>query len=434
MEIKEIGLYIHIPFCKHKCYYCDFVSYANKKKFFKKYVECVKKEIEKYARENRIMSEHGLEPKYVIKTIYIGGGTPSLIDEEYIEDILKSIRENFEITSNLEENYEAQDEEIKNCKEKKKEIGKEKNNQIIENDFEKQKNYNSQIETTIEVNPGTVTKEKLQKYLECGINRLSIGLQAVQDNLLKEIGRIHTFEDFQNVYKWAREVGFENINVDLMIGLPNQTLDDVKESTKKVMALKPEHISVYSLILEENTKLEDMVIKGKLELPDDEIERKMYWYVKKALEKHKYIHYEISNFARHGFESKHNSDCWNQNEYIGIGAAASSFMNNARYENTSDLKEYISNIETDKPSKNIQLQELLDDESKIDEYMMLSLRKISGVNISEFKRKFNQNPIIRYNKILEKLIKEELIEIDGNNIRLSSKGIDLANLVWEEFI
>lgn len=408
MEIKEIGLYIHIPFCKHKCYYCDFVSYANKKKFFKKYVECVKKEIEKYARENRIMSEHGLEPKYVIKTIYIGGGTPSLIDEEYIEDILKSIRENFEITSNLEENYEAQDEEIKNC--------------------------NSQIETTIEVNPGTVTKEKLQKYLECGINRLSIGLQAVQDNLLKEIGRIHTFEDFQNVYKWAREVGFENINVDLMIGLPNQTLDDVKESTKKVMALKPEHISVYSLILEENTKLEDMVIKGKLELPDDEIERKMYWYVKKALEKHKYIHYEISNFARPGFESKHNSDCWNQNEYIGIGAAASSFMNNARYENTSDLEEYISNIENDKPSKNIQLQELLDDESKIDEYMMLSLRKISGVNITEFKRKFNQNPIIRYNKILEKLIKEELIEIDGNNIRLSSKGIDLANLVWEEFI
>lgn len=408
MEIKEIGLYIHIPFCKNKCYYCDFVSYANKKKFFKKYVECVKKEIGKYARENRIMSEHGLEPKYVIKTIYIGGGTPSLIDEEYIEDILKSIRENFEITSNLEENYEAQDEEIKN--------------------------YNSQIETTIEVNPGTVTKEKLQKYLECGINRLSIGLQAVQDNLLKEIGRIHTFEDFQNVYKWAREVGFENINVDLMIGLPNQTLDDVKESTKKVMDLKPEHISVYSLILEENTKLEDMVIKGKLELPDDEIERKMYWYVKKALEKHKYIHYEISNFARPGFESKHNSDCWNQNEYIGIGAAASSFMNKARYENTSDLEEYISNIENDKPSKNIQLQELLDDESKIDEYMMLSLRKISGVNISEFKRKFNQNPIIRYNKILEKLIKEELIEIDGNNIRLSSKGIDLANLVWEEFI
>ncbi len=408
MEVKEIGLYIHIPFCKHKCYYCDFVSYANKKKFFKKYVECVKKEIGKYARENRIMSEHGLEPKYVIKTIYIGGGTPSLIDEEYIEDILKSIRKNFEITSNLEENYEAQDEEIKN--------------------------YNSQIETTIEVNPGTVTKEKLLKYLECGINRLSIGLQAVQDNLLKEIGRIHTFEDFQNVYKWAREVGFKNINVDLMIGLPNQTLDDVKESTKKVMALKPEHISVYSLILEENTKLEDMVIKGKLELPDDEIERKMYWYVKKALEKHKYIHYEISNFARPGFESKHNSDCWNQNEYIGIGAAASSFMNNARYENTSDLEEYISNIENDKPSKNIQLQELLDDESKIDEYMMLSLRKISGVNISEFKRKFNQNPIIRYNKILEKLIKEELIEIDGNNIRLSSKGIDLANLVWEEFI
>ena len=165
MEEKEIGLYIHMPFCKQKCYYCDFVSYANKKKFFKKYVECVKKEIEKYARENRIMSEHGLEPKYVIKTIYIGGGTPSLIDDEYIEDILKTVRENFEITSNLAEDYTTQDTEIKNCKERKKEIGKEKNNKNFENDFEKQKNYNSQIETTIEVNPGTVTKEKLQKYL-----------------------------------------------------------------------------------------------------------------------------------------------------------------------------------------------------------------------------------------------------------------------------
>ena len=390
MRRKQIGLYIHIPFCKQKCSYCDFCSYAEKQDLISKYIKCLLQEIKEVGSNNRADFENGKDDLFSVKTIYIGGGTPSLIESKYIVQTIEEIKSNFELDENTE--------------------------------------------ITIEVNPGTVTLEKLEDYNKVGINRLSIGLQSTHEHLLKEIGRIHTYLDFLDTFRFAREAGFENINVDLMIGLPNQTLDDVKESTKKVMALKPEHISVYSLILEENTKLEDFVIKGKMELPDDEIERKMYWYVKKALEKHKYIHYEISNFAKPGFESKHNSDCWNQNEYIGIGAAASSFMNNARYENTSDLEEYISNIENEKPSKNIQLQELLNDESKIDEYMMLSLRKISGVNITEFKRKFNQNPIIRYNKILEKLIKEELIEIDGNNIRLSSKGIDLANLVWEEFI
>ena len=390
MEEKEIGLYVHMPFCKQKCYYCDFVSYANKYNIVDRYIQCLKKEIIQYANENKIMSKHGLEPKYVIKTIYIGGGTPSSIDELYIINILQKIKENFQIKNDAE--------------------------------------------ITIEVNPGTVNKEKLETYREIGINRLSIGLQAVQDEILKSIGRIHTFKDFENTYKYAREVGFNNINVDLMINLPNQTLDNVKESVKAILNLKPEHISVYSLILEENTKLYEMVKSKQVALEPEEVERQMYWYVKETLEKYKYIQYEISNFAKSGFQSQHNIDCWNQEEYIGVGIAASSFIENKRYSNISNLEEYMDNIESGMPNKNLILDEVLDFESKMNEFMMLGLRTIQGVDIKKFEQKFKINPIIKYCKILEKLNHEGLIEIDANNIKLSNKGIDLANIVWEEFV
>lgn len=390
MKEKEIGLYIHIPFCRQKCYYCDFVSYANKYEIVEKYIQCLRKEIIQYAHENEIMSKNELEERYVIKTIYIGGGTPSSIDEIYIAKLLQTIKENFKIKENAE--------------------------------------------ITIELNPGTVNKEKLETYKESGINRLSIGLQAVQDDILKTIGRIHTYKDFVDIYETARKVGFSNINVDLMIDLPNQTMDNVKESVKAILNLKPEHISVYSLILEEKTKMYEMINSKIVSIATDEIERKMYWYVKETLEKHKYNQYEISNFSKAGFESRHNMDCWNQNEYIGVGASASSFMDNKRYSNTSELETYIDNIENGMPSKNLILDEILDDESKMKEFMMLGLRKIQGVSIRDFEQKFNVNPIIKYCKILDKLNHEGLIEIDANNIRLSSKGIDLANLVWEEFV
>lgn len=390
MEEKEIGLYVHMPFCKQKCYYCDFVSYANKYNIVDRYIQCLKKEIIQYANENKIMSKHGLEQKYVIKTIYIGGGTPSSIDELYIINILQKIKENFQIKNDAE--------------------------------------------ITIEVNPGTVNKEKLETYREIGINRLSIGLQAVQDEILKSIGRIHTFKDFENTYKYAREVGFNNINVDLMINLPNQTLDNVKESVKAILNLKPEHISVYSLILEEDTKLYEMVKSKQVALEPEEVERQMYWYVKETLEKYKYIQYEISNFAKSGFQSQHNIDCWNQEEYIGVGIAASSFIENKRYSNISNLEEYMDNIESGMPNKNLILDEVLDFESKMNEFMMLGLRTIQGVNIKKFEQKFKINPIIKYCKTLEKLNHEGLIEIDANNIKLSNKGIDLANVVWEEFV
>lgn len=390
MEEKEIGLYVHIPFCKSKCLYCDFVSFANNNDMIERYIECVKKEIIQYATENKTMSEHGLEPKFIVKTIYIGGGTPSYIDEDYIVQIMETIKHNFEVKEDAE--------------------------------------------ITIEVNPGTASKDKLEAYKKCGINRLSIGLQSTQNKILKNIGRIHTYEEFIITYAHAREAKFKNINVDLMINLPGQTLEDVKDSIKRIINLKPEHISVYSLIVEDNTPIKTLLDMHCLELASDEVERQMYWYVKETLEKHKYHQYEISNFAKEGHESKHNMDCWNQKEYIGVGLNASSFLDNKRYSNISALEQYITNIEQNEMNKNLILEETLNEESKMNEYMMLGLRKIAGVNIQGFKNTFNVNPIVRFCKPLEKLTKEGLVQIDENSIKLTNKGIDLANLVWEEFV
>ena len=390
MEQKEIGLYVHIPFCKRKCYYCDFISFADKENCYEKYINCLEKEIIKYGTENKTMSKHNLEPEYIIKTIYIGGGTPSVIDEIFIKRILDTIKNNF----NIEQNAEI----------------------------------------TIEVNPGTVTQKKLETYKECGINRISIGLQSTNDEILKTIGRIHTYKDFLDTYNLARDLGFNNINVDLMINLPGQTMEDVKKSIRNIIALKPEHISVYSLILEENTKLYEMVNSNELTLSSDETEREMYWYIKQKLEENKYIHYEISNFAKKGYESKHNLDCWKQKEYIGVGLGASSYMDKKRYSNTDDLQEYIFNIENNKTNLNLILEEVQSEELEMNEYIMLGLRKIEGINIKDFNEKFNQNIISKYERTFERLAHEDLIQIDDKRIKLTDKGIDLANLVWEEFV
>lgn len=370
MNKKEIGLYIHIPFCAHKCDYCDFVSFSNKEDIIDKYIN---KLLEEIKQEN-------LE-QYKIRTIYIGGGTPSFIPSKYITEVLKSI------------------------------------------------NKDEAEEITIEVNPGTVTEEKLKDYLNAGINRLSIGLQSTNNKILQEISRIHTFEQFLETYKLAKEVDFDNINIDLMIGLPNQRLEDVQKSLEEVIKLKPNHISVYSLILEPGTVLERKVTIGVLEQPSELEERKMYWLVKNTLENAGFKHYEISNFAREGFESKHNTDCWKQKEYIGVGLAAHSYMNKTRYSNTSNLQKYLENFK-----KYREIHEIQSTEDEQNEYMLLGLRKIEGVNIQEFKNKFISNPIYIYREQLDKLVKNKLIEIDTNYIKLTKKGIDLANLVWEEFV
>ena len=388
MQEKELGIYIHIPFCKQKCYYCDFVSFSNKEEYIEKYVETVKREIDSYDLSN-----------YNITTIYIGGGTPSRIPSEKIQEILEKIKQK----------------------------------------IPKNQTKWEDIEITIELNPGTVDEEKIKKYKEIGINRLSIGLQSTNNKLLKEIGRIHTFEDFKNTYNLVKKVGFENINVDLMIGLPNQTISDVKESLNEIIKLNPTHVSVYSLIVEENTKMEQLINNKELQLPDEELERQMYWYVKNTLELNGYNHYEISNFAKKGKESKHNLNCWEQKEYIGLGLAAYSYLNGIRYGNTSDIEKYI-NVRDFLNSSELEesgiriVDEVQSLEDKRKEYMLLGLRKIDGVSIQNFKEKFVENPIFLFRKELEKLVNEKLITIDGDSIKLTNKGLDLANIVWEEFV
>lgn len=382
---QELGIYIHIPFCAKKCYYCDFVSYPNMKEKQKEYVEALKKEIKSYDLQN-----------YNITTIYIGGGTPSYIESKYIVEVLEYIK------SKLNAN---------------------------ETKFEN-------MEITIEVNPGTVTKEKLLDYKKVGINRLSIGLQSTNDRLLKQIGRIHKYQDFLQTYNLARNVGFTNINIDLMLGLPNQSIKDLKESIEKVISLQPEHVSIYSLIVEEGTKLYKQIETGELQLPEEELERKMYWYTKSKLELAGYKHYEISNYAKPKRESKHNSNCWEQKQYIGIGASAHSYLDNIRYCNVSNLKEYISNmenVEADFEEKYI-VNERQNLEDRKNEFMLLGLRKIDGVSIAMFKEKYVENPIFRYRDSFKKLVNEGLVLIDGDMIKLTNKGLDLANIVWEEFI
>ena len=384
--MKELGIYIHIPFCKQKCKYCDFISYSNKEEKIKEYIKALQKEIQiklkKYQKE------------YLVDTIYLGGGTPSYIEPEKIEDIIKTVKNIIQMKEN--------------------------------------------VEITIEVNPGTVTKRKLEIYKNVGINRLSIGLQTTNHERLKQIGRIHTYEMFLETYQMAKEVGFTNINVDLMIGLPKQRLKEIETDLENILLLQPNHISIYSLIVEEGTVLEKELREGKLILPEEDLEREMYWKVKEILEKNEYEHYEISNFAKKGYQSKHNWNCWNQKEYLGFGIAAHSYMNNIRYSNIDNLQEYIEQMQYAEKIEDLkkieQIQEVQNKEEKQKEYMLLGLRKLKGISIQEFKKIFLENPIYLYLKELDKLVKEELIEVDLDSIRLSNRGLDLANLVWEEFI
>ena len=395
---REIGIYIHIPFCLKKCNYCDFISYENKLDIQEKYINNLKQEI--YSQRDIIKNSN-------VTTIYIGGGTPSIIESKYILEIIEYLK-----------------------------------NYIDRSNFEN-------IETTIEVNPGTVTEQKLKDYHDVGINRLSIGLQAVQDELLKMLGRIHNYEQFLETYNMAKKVGFKNINVDLMIGLPEQSIGDVKESIDKILELKPEHVSVYSLIVEDGTKISKLIENGVYSLPDEELERMEYSYVKNKLELVGYEHYEISNFAKEGYYSKHNLNCWKQMEYLGFGVSAHSYYENVRFSNTEDLNTYINassqdfeefnfknlynKIESDKSKLKI-IQEIQNIEDKKKEYMLLGLRTLKEVSISEFKQKFGENPIYLFRKELEKLVNEDLLRVDLDNIMLTRKGLDLANIVWEEFV
>ena len=377
--MKDMGIYVHIPFCKSKCYYCDFNSFADKEYQIDRYVQCLKKEIKIKSNLN-----------YVVRSIYIGGGTPSILPAEKIEKILQAIANSFTMDDNAE--------------------------------------------ITIEINPGTVTKRRLESYFRMGINRLSIGLQSSNDEILKKIGRIHNYEQFENIIKMAKEVGFENINADAMIGLPEQTIYDVEDTITKLIKMKLTHISVYSLIVEPETKMEKMLKSGKLKMQDEEIERYMYWFTKRLLEEHGYLHYEISNFAIPGYISKHNMDCWNQKEYLGFGVSAASYEDRVRYSNIYSLEKYMTNIEKNEAYRNKKIEEIQNEKMQMNEFVLLNLRKIRGMSLKSFNKKFNKRFFDEYKKQVIHLWEEELIQVEENNVRLSNKGLDLANLVWREFI
>jgi len=351
--------YIHIPFCKQKCLYCDFNSFDNQDNLIEEYILALEDEIKKA----------NLQELY---TTYIGGGTPSYISERYIADVLSLLPKSKEIT--------------------------------------------------IEMNPGTISENKLLAYQKAGVNRISIGLQVANDSILKLIGRIHTLNDFNEAYDLVRKVGFQNVNVDLMFGLPTQTLKSFKESVEYVISIKPEHVSSYSLILHQDIFQH---------LPSEEEEREMYHYLVKRMKDAGYVHYEISNFALPGYESKHNLTYWKQNEYEGFGAGASSFLNNKRYTNVKSIKKYITLIHEKKEVK--VLEETLTKEDKINEYIMLGLRLINGIDIQETNEKFQTDILKKYHHSFQKLKEYGLIKID-KKIALTEKGLDLANIVWEEFV
>ena len=397
--MKDIGLYIHIPFCKKKCNYCDFVSFANSEEKIEEYINCLICEIKEVAENVKFQFQQKKGDLVNVRSIYIGGGTPSYIDSKYINQILNTIRNSYDF--------------------------------VMAGLIDKQEQF---PEITIEINPGTVTEEKLKDYKYSGVNRISIGMQATQNRLLTQLGRIHSYQEFKTTYLLAREIGFNNINIDFMIGLPNQTIEDIKESLQKIKKLNPEHVSVYSLIVEENTILSKQIEEGTLKLPEENKEREMYWTVKNFLEENGYNHYEISNFAKPNRESRHNMDCWNQKEYFGFGVAAHSYVDNVRFSNITDLNSYIENYKHNEPEKNFVFHEKENYLDTMKEYLLLGFRKIKGVSKKDFENKF-QLPIESIFKLeLEELKEKGLILENEDTYYLSDKGIDFANLVFEKFV
>lgn len=377
--MKDVGIYIHIPFCQSKCYYCDFCSYPKMMGSAEKYVSYIKKEIDLY--------EKGLID-YNVSTIFIGGGTPTVIDGKFIYEIIEYIH--------------------------------------------KKTNANNINEITIEANPKTLDEEKLTIYKNAGINRISIGLQSMNDKMLKKIGRIHTVEDFINTYNLVRKHEFNNVSFDLMYNLPEQTLEDSIRTLELATQLEPEHISYYSLKVEEGTPFFYKYIDNQLILPDEDTERDMYHNGIELLEHKGYYHYEISNFAKKGYESKHNLIYWNCEPYIGLGLSAHSYFNNYRYGNTEDINLYFEQISN--MNLAITEREFIDKNMEMAEYLILGLRLIQGVNYKNFKVKFNTNIKEVYGKTIDKFINEGLLVEFNDNLRLSRLGLDLCNIIFMEIL
>ncbi|MDO4268378.1 MAG: radical SAM family heme chaperone HemW [Eubacteriales bacterium] len=401
---QELELYIHIPFCARKCAYCDFLSFAAPERAMGDYVEKLIEEI--YGQAVNFQ-------EYRVTTIFVGGGTPSILPAERMGEIFAAVFQCFDV---------AEDAEI-----------------------------------TVEANPGTLTMEKLEVYRESGVNRLSLGLQSADDRELKYLGRIHTYDDFLKSYQRARQAGFANINVDLMSALPGQDVHSWKTTLRKVMMLRPEHISAYSLIIEEGTPFYSRYGEGRRtgaqpelrtgpgllgspmslnslpELPGEDVDREMYHLTKTLLAEHGYDRYEISNYARPGFACRHNIGYWTGVEYLGLGLGASSYVFRHRYRNTDDFMEYLSLDLRQAGAAARDIQELTVNE-RMEEFMFLGLRMMRGVSGSDFLARFGQNMWNVYGDVIEKLRRQGLLEVESPMIRLTELGIDVSNTVLSGFL
>lgn len=395
--MKDLSIYIHIPFCVRKCLYCDFLSAPACNGEMRSYVNCLLREIEKqsiFYGDHRVVS------------IFLGGGTPSLLSAQETGRILERVRARFSL---------AEDAEI-----------------------------------TIECNPGTATAEKLKNYITYGINRLSIGLQSTDDGELERIGRIHNYRDFLETYELAREEGFRNINIDLMAALPGQRLASYRKTLERVIALSPEHISAYSLILEEGTPL--YVNRGLYTFPDEDEEREMYELTEKVLGEARFHRYEISNYAQAGYECRHNKVYWRRGDYVGFGLGASSMVGNVRWKNPDTHADYAAYVEKMEPLDKSRAMHIaqtraewmsaagarevqpLTLQEQMEEFMFLGLRLTEGVDLEEFRRCFGKTADEIYGKQMRDFVAQGLLEREGQRLRLTPRGIDVSNVVFASFL
>ena len=381
--MKKLGIYIHIPFCVKKCGYCDFYSVKWDQISESKYIQSAINEIKSYSE---------LNDKYIVDTIFIGGGTPSIIKPQNIEYLLAAIKNIFIVEGNAEISMEA--------------------------------------------NPNTLNTGSLNVYKSIGINRLSIGIQSLNDIILKKIGRIHNSKEALEAIEKAKQCGFANINADLMFNIPGQTIDDIDNTINNLIKKDIKHISFYSLKLEKGTPMYRLEEKKKIVLPEEDLEREMYYTGRNIMEIHNLMQYEISNFAVKGYECRHNLKYWNQEEYIGIGPSSHSFLGNMRFNNSSDLKEYLLSSERQAfESKTFErnIQEVMDKNELMFEYIMLRLRLAEGLKFVDFKNKFLVDFGETYAEQIEYLAKNNLVEIDDKAVRLTKKGMDISNYVFEKF-
>lgn len=379
---KELELYIHIPFCIRKCAYCDFLSGPANDETISNYVKALIKEI---------LAQRTFAEEYIVTTIFFGGGTPSILSGKQMHNIFDAIREVFVIAENAEISMEA--------------------------------------------NPGTVTKENLLAYQQAGVNRISFGLQSTSNEELKILGRIHTYEEFLESFQLARACGFDNINVDLISAVPNQTLESWEQSVKSILQLEPEHISAYSLIIEEGTPFFEKYgegSEGECLLPSEDDERTMYRRTEELLEGAGYHRYEISNYAKVGRECKHNLGYWERKEYLGLGLGASSLIENERFRNCDDLYFYIEHSHD--ISQIREIEGVLSVQEQMEEFVFLGLRKIAGISLANFQETFGKSIEECYGKGIEKMKTEHLLEEVEGMLRLTKRGIDISNYVFAEIL